>query len=472
MRVAYFDCASGISGDMTLGALVDAGVDGSVIAAAIASLGLPGGVEFVTTKRCGMRATYAKVDAPHEHVHRHLHHIDKIIDGSSLTQRQKDLAKKIFRKLGEAEADSHGVSIEKVHFHEVGAIDSIIDIVGAAVGLDLLGVDDIIASPVPTGTGYIQVAHGRMSVPAPATAFLLKGVPLAPSLVEMELTTPTGAAILAATASRFGPLPAMTISRIGTGAGTKDLKSQPNVLRIIVGDLVEARASDQVVILETNLDDATGELIGHVTERLFAAGALDVFSIPIYMKKNRPAVLLSVICDPIRTHEMESILFEETETLGVRRSLWERSVLPRKAGVVHTEFGDIPGKAFWRSESDTKRFSPEHDACAAAAKSHGVSLKTVQEAARHAWNAGNWDWAASENQASESASHSHSHHHDHGHTHDHGEGHSHDHDHGHNHDHDHGHSHDHGHKHDDDHGHHHHPHSGHDHDHGHPHRHN
>lgn len=207
MRVAYFDCASGISGDMTLGALVDAGVDGAAIAAAIASLGLPGSVEFVTTKRCGMRATYAKVDAPHEHTHRHLHHIDAIIDRSTLSARQKSLAKKIFRKLGEAEADSHGVPIEKVHFHEVGAIDSIIDIVGAAVGLDLLGVDEIMASPVPTGTGYIQVAHGRMSVPAPATAFLLKGVPLAASTIEMELTTPTGAAILATTVSRFGRCP-------------------------------------------------------------------------------------------------------------------------------------------------------------------------------------------------------------------------------------------------------------------------
>jgi uncharacterized protein (TIGR00299 family) protein len=453
MRVAYFDCASGISGDMTLGALVDAGVDGAAIAAAIASLGLPGGVEFVTTKRCGMRATYAKVDAPHEHAHRHLHHIDAIIDRSSLTQRQKELAKKIFRKLGEAEADSHGVPIEKVHFHEVGAIDSIIDIVGAAVGLDLLGVDEIMASPVPTGTGYIQVAHGRMSVPAPATAFLLKGVPLAPSVVEMELTTPTGAAILATTSTRFGPLPAMTIDRIGTGAGTKDLKSQPNVLRIIVGELVEASARDQVAILETNLDDATGELIGHVSDLLFKAGALDVFTVPIYMKKSRPAVLLSVICDPIRAHEMESILFEETETLGVRRSLWERSILPRKAGIARTEFGPIPGKAFWRSESGTKRFSPEHDACAAAAIAHGVTLRTVQEAARQAWRSGDWDWVA-EPEAKEAA-----HSHDHGHSH-----HHHDHEHGHSHDLGHTHSHDHSH----DHGHH-HPHSG--HDHGHPHRH-
>ena len=399
MRVAYFDCASGISGDMTLGALVDAGVSGEAISKAIASLGLAGGVKFETVKRCGMRATYAHVDAPHEHVHRHLHHIDAIIDRSILTDRQKALAKSIFRKLGEAEADSHGVPIEKVHFHEVGAIDSIIDIVGAAVGLDLLGVDEVLASPVPTGTGFIQVAHGRMSVPAPATAFLLKGVPLAASVVEMELTTPTGAAILATTVSRFGPLPAMTITQIGTGAGTKDLKSQPNVLRLIVGDLVESRVTDQVTVLETNLDDATGELIGHVSGLLLGAGALDVYSTPIYMKKGRPAVMLSVICDPIRAHQMESILFNETETLGVRHSHWSRSILPRRAAIVRTEFGPIAGKAFWRSENDTKRFSPEHDACADAAKSHGVTLRTVLEAARHAWKSGDWQWTESDKPA-------------------------------------------------------------------------
>lgn len=485
MRVAYFDCASGISGDMTLGALVDAGVDGAAIARAIESLGLPGSVSFETVKRCGMRATYAKVIAPDEHAHRHLHHIDAIIDRSSLTDRQKHLAKSIFRKLGEAEADSHGVPIEKVHFHEVGAIDSIIDIVGAAVGLDLLGVDEIMASPVTTGTGFVQVAHGRMSVPAPATAFLLKGVPLAASVVEMELTTPTGAAILATTVSRFGPLPAMTITQIGTGAGTKDLKSQPNVLRLIVGDLVESRVTDQVTVLETNLDDATGELVGHVAGLLFAAGALDVYTTPIYMKKNRPAVMLSVICDPVRAHEMESILFNETETLGVRHSHWGRTILPRRAAIVKTEFGPIAGKAFWRSESDTKRFSPEHDACSEAARSHGVTLRTVQEAARQAWRAGAWEWAEAEAAkpvTSTHHDHGHSHSHDHGHSHSHIHSHSHQHTHAdgttHSHEHGHQHSHEHshgpGHTHDHDHGHSaNHPHShGHDHEHEHEHEHN
>jgi len=452
MRVAFFDCASGISGDMTLGALVDAGVDPQAIIDAVKSLGLAGGVVFETVKRCGMRATYANVDAPHEHVHRHLHHIDAIIDKSAvITDRQKALAKSIFRKLAEAEADSHGVPIEKVHFHEVGAIDSIIDIVGSAVGLDLLGVDAVFASPVPTGTGYIQVAHGRMSVPAPATAFLLKGVPLAPSTLEMEMTTPTGAAILATTAKQFGPMPALTISSIGTGAGTKDVKSQPNVLRIIVGELAEARVTDQVAVLETNLDDSSGELVGYVSSLLFDAGALDVYATPIYMKKNRPAVMLSVICDPIRAHEMESILFRETETLGIRQSRWSRTILPRRAAVVNTEFGPISGKAFWRSEHDDKRFSPEHDTCAELARAGNVPLSAVHEAARQAWAAGKWQWAEADAAKSEATTHAHHHHHHH------------DHHHGHSHDHEHTHDHDHGHSHSHDHGHHHHHHHGHDH---------
>lgn len=447
MRVAYFDCASGISGDMTLGALVDAGVDANAIINALASLGLPGGVEFVTVKRCGMRATYAKVDAPHEHVHRHLHHIDAIIDKSTvLTDRQKTRAKAIFRKLGEAEAHSHGVPIEKVHFHEVGAIDSIYDIVGAAVGLDLLGVDAVYASPVPTGNGFIQVAHGRMSVPAPATAFLLKGVPLAASVLDMEMTTPTGAAILASTANQFGVMPAMTISQIGVGAGTKDVPSQPNVLRILVGELAESRITDQVTVLETNLDDSSGELVGYVSARLFEAGALDVYATPIYMKKNRPAVILSVICDPVRAHEMESILFRETETLGVRQSRWSRTILPRRAAVVITQFGPISGKAFWRSEHDDKRFSPEHDTCAELAKANNVPLNTIHDAARRAWDQGDWQWAVAEHAGEHPAAaapepttlHIHTHAEPHSHSHDHGHHHPHT---GHDHGNEHGHHH-------------------------------
>ncbi len=217
VRLAYFDCFSGIAGDMTLAALVDAGVDRKAIQEAVASLGLPCELTFENVRRGGFRATYAKVVAPHEHVHRHWHHIEAIIDKSSLTARQKDLAKRIFLKLGEAEASVHGIDLSKIHFHEVGAVDSIVDIVGSAVGLDLLGVDRFEASPVPTGRGWVKAAHGRMPLPAPATAELLRGVPLAESMVDMELTTPTGAAILTTVVERFTSFPALTIESIGLG---------------------------------------------------------------------------------------------------------------------------------------------------------------------------------------------------------------------------------------------------------------
>ena len=300
MRIAYFDCFSGISGDMTLGALVDAGVDSKAIQAAVASLGLPCELTFETVRRGGFRANYARVTTPHEHAHRHLHHIEAIIDKSILTPRQNDLAKRIFRRLGEAEATVHGIDLQKIHFHEVGAVDSIVDIVGAAVGLDLLGVERIEASPVPPGLGSVMAAHGRMPLPAPGTAELLKGVPLAESTVEMELTTPTGAAILTTVADRFGPLPAMTIESIGLGAGTRELPGQANILRLFVGQISLPASSDRVWVLETNLDDLPGEIVGYTTEQLMEAGALDAFVTPIQMKKNRPGVMVTVLCDEDR----------------------------------------------------------------------------------------------------------------------------------------------------------------------------
>jgi pyridinium-3,5-bisthiocarboxylic acid mononucleotide nickel chelatase len=269
MRIAYLDCASGISGDMTLGALVDAGVDLAALNAGVQSLGLPG-VRLVTAtvKKKGFRATQITVEHEPEHKHRHLHHITAMIDASALTPRQKDLAKRIFGRLAEAEAKVHNSTIEKVHFHEVGAVDSIADIVGSAIGWDLLGVERIVASAVPTGGGFVEIAHGRCSIPAPATAELLKGIPLAESRVAFELTTPTGAAILATLVDSFGPLPAMTIDRIGYGAGQKDLEEQANLLRLLVGETNAAPRSEQLWVLETNLDDLSGELVGHAIGRL------------------------------------------------------------------------------------------------------------------------------------------------------------------------------------------------------------
>ncbi|MEM6330517.1 MAG: LarC family nickel insertion protein, partial [Planctomycetota bacterium] len=232
MKIAYLDCASGISGDMTLGAMVDAGVDLEAIQAGVDSLAWPAGTpncRFATrqVKKCGFRATQVTVEHEPEHAHRHLHHITAMIEGSRLPPRQKELATAIFTKVGEAEALAHGTTIEKVHFHEVGAVDSIADIVGAAIGWDLLGVGRVEASPIPTGTGFVQIAHGRCAIPAPATAQLLRGVPLADFAPEGELTTPTGAAIAATVVDAFGPLPAMTIQDIGYGAGQKDF-DHPN----------------------------------------------------------------------------------------------------------------------------------------------------------------------------------------------------------------------------------------------------
>lgn len=384
MRIGYFDCFSGISGDMTLGALVDAGVDRGAILSAVASLGLPATLTFETVRRGGFRATFAKVDAAPEHVHRHMHHIEAIIERSVLTPRQQELARKIFLRLGEAEAAVHGIDLAKIHFHEVGAVDSIVDILGAAVGLDLLGVDRFEASPVPPGRGWVMAAHGKMPLPAPATAELLKGVPLASSEIEMELTTPTGAAILTSVVDAFGPLPSMTVESIGLGAGSKDLKGQGNILRLFVGKVALPADQDRIWVLETNLDDLPGEIVGYATAQLMSGGALDAFVTPIQMKKNRPGVMITVLCDEPKIPDMEEILFRETSTLGVRRYPVSRHKLRRQATEVVTRFGMLKGKLGW-IEGRPPTFSPEHDDCARAAAEHGVALREVHEAAHAAY---------------------------------------------------------------------------------------
>jgi pyridinium-3,5-bisthiocarboxylic acid mononucleotide nickel chelatase len=391
MRIAYLDCASGISGDMTLGALVDAGADIAAIQAGIDSLGLPScRLVGSDVKKRGFRATQITVEHEPEHKHRHLHHITAMIDGSTLTPRQRELAKRIFEKLAEAEAHVHGSTIEKVHFHEVGAVDSIADIVGSAIGFDLLGIDRVVCSPVPTGHGFVEIAHGRCAIPAPATAELLRGVPLAALDVEGELTTPTGAAIVAALADEFGPLPAMTVSRIGYGAGQKDFP-QPNLLRILVGEAVasldaklqaaeHAPRTEAIVVLETNIDDATGVAIGHAVERLWDAGALDVSLVPIQMKKGRPGILVSIQAAPADADRMEAILFAETPTLGVRRSTVTRTVLARHELVVETPWGPVSGKLASLPDG-SQRFAPEYEVCRELAERCGVSLAEVMRAA-------------------------------------------------------------------------------------------
>lgn len=390
MRIAYLDCASGISGDMTLGALVDAGAELAAIQAAIDTLGLPSCCLAVhEVKKCGFRATQISVEHEPEHKHRHLHHITAMIDKSSLTPRARELATRIFRQLAAAEAKVHGSTIEKVHFHEVGAIDSIADIVGSAVGFDLLGVERVICSPVPTGRGFVEISHGRCSIPAPATGELLRGVPLAQLDVEGELTTPTGAAIVAALAKQFGPAPAMTVERIGYGAGQKDFP-QANILRVLVGeDSTTLRATSEterrprtesIILLETNLDDASGTAIGHCVDRLWEAGALDVALVPIQMKKGRPGLLVSVQARPEEADRLADILFVETPTLGVRRSIVERTVLVRESLEVQTAWGKIAGKIAFLPNG-AKRFAPEYEDCRRIAGERGLSLSDVMAAA-------------------------------------------------------------------------------------------
>lgn len=384
MKVAHFDCVSGISGDMTLGAVIDAGVPAEAIRAALASLGLPLELEVERVKRCGFTATKATVHAKDEEDYRFLPDVEAIIARSALTPKQRELASAIFLKLAQAEAVAHGMPLERVHFHEVGALDSIADILGAAVGLELLGVARFTSSPVPTGTGTVKGAHGIMPVPTPGTLELLKGVPLAPSDVKFELTTPTGAAILTTVVTQFTTSPAMTVDRIGHGAGTKDFLDRPNILRLWVGTANPDRAvggdTDTVAVLETNLDDCTGEVIGYTIERLFTAGALDVFAVPIQMKKNRPAVLLTVIAEPARVPELEAILFRETGTFGVRRTTAARSKLHRESVTVVTPWGEVRAKRGWRDGFEI--VTPEYDDCARVAAEAGVALREVYRAVK------------------------------------------------------------------------------------------
>ena len=386
MRTAYLDCASGISGDMMLGALVDAGVDLAPLNLAVQSLGLPGcRLVAEEVKKSGFRATQITVAPETEPPHRHLGQILEMIDQGELTSRQKEIAQRIFTRLGEAEAKVHGTTVEAVHFHEVGAADSIADIVGSAVGWDLLGVDRVVSSAVPTGSGKVKIAHGLCSVPAPAVAELLLGVPLAESSIQSELTTPTGAAILTTLADSFGPLPSMTVTAIGCGAGQRDLREQANLLRLFVGLAADPGGAEQVWVVETNLDDVSGELIGYCVTRLWEAGALDVYNTAIQMKKNRPGVKLSVLCRAGDVDSVEGILFRETTTLGVRRWPVSRSVLKRQTHHVRTEWGFVDGKVGWLADGPA-RFSPEFESCRRVATEQGVPLRRVYEEAQKAFD--------------------------------------------------------------------------------------
>lgn len=393
MRTAYFDCFAGISGDMTLGALVDAGADMGALKTELAKLGLPGyEIRAEKVTRRGIAATDVTVDLHHGDHHGHSHgrsysDIRRLIESSTLPDGVKSRAIAIFTRLGEAEAKIHNKDIENIHFHEVGAVDAIVDIVGACICLELLGIEKVYASPMPTFTGTVEIAHGRFPLPAPATVEILKGVPWRTLGVEGELVTPTGAAIIREVAESFGEMPQMTVESTGYGSGKKDF-GMPNVLRVMVGEKPDVSAgrrcgcpeAAEVAVLETNIDDLSPQVYEVVMERLFAAGALDVYMSPIQMKKNRPAILLSVLCKPKDIDAMSDVLFEETSTIGIRMDTRRRICLPREIMKVETDFGPIRMKVARRA-GKVVNAHPEYEDCKAAAAEFEVPVKLVRDAA-------------------------------------------------------------------------------------------
>jgi uncharacterized protein (TIGR00299 family) protein len=383
MKTLYFDCFAGASGDMILGALVGAGVDQNFLREQLALLRVDGfSINIETVNRSGLSATYARVETAHEHKHRHLSDIKQIIAGSGLSEGVKQRAVQIFSRLAEAEARVHNEPIDHVHFHEVGALDAIVDVVGAAICFDSLKIDRFVCSPLHVGSGTVQMAHGRFPIPPPAVAELLKGVPFYATDIKGELLTPTGAAIITTVCEQYGPIPQLKTTSMGYGAGTREYEDFPNVLRVLIGETDEDAAADERLwMLETNLDDASPQIIGHVMDRVLDSGALDCFFTPVQMKKNRPGVLLSVLCTPDQKEAVMKLLFMETTTLGVRSYEVSRRALQRDVVQVETQYGMIDVKVA-RLDGQTVNEMPEFEQCRAAAAKAGVPVKVVEDAAR------------------------------------------------------------------------------------------
>src|SRR5450432_349354 len=390
MKLAYFDCFSGISGDMTLGALVDAGVPLEQLRGELAELGVPGWeISAEKVWKNGMSATFVKVRTEDGQTHRSLATILELFDKSKLAAPVKDRAVSIFRKLGEAEASVHDVPLEKVHFHEVGALDAIVDIVGACVGFAALGIEKFACSTLNVGGGTAKMAHGVLPVPAPATARLLLGKPTYSNGVQKELVTPTGAAIVATLCDSAGPQPPMTVSAIGYGAGTADLEGQPNVLRIMVGESAVKAVpgyDEEISVIEANLDDMNPQIYGYFLERALAAGALDVYTTPVQMKKSRPGTLITVLCKPHEEEKFQEMLFAETTTLGVRSTRAQRRILPREWVKVTTKYGEVRVKVA-RVDGQVRQASPEVEDCRKLAEEKNVPLQKVIDEALREWNA-------------------------------------------------------------------------------------
>jgi uncharacterized protein (TIGR00299 family) protein len=384
MKLAYFDCFSGISGDMTLGALVDAGVSPDHLRAELRGLEVPGW-ELSAEKvwKNGMAATYVKVRTEDQSQHRSLATILQILEKSNLHGRVRERASAIFLGLGQAEASVHDVPIEKIHFHEVGAVDAILDIVGACIGFEALGIEKFACSPLNVGGGTTKMAHGVLPVPAPATAKLLQGKPTYSNGVQKELVTPTGAAIVAVLCDTFGPQPGMSVSAIGYGAGTVDIEGQPNVVRIMIGETAEkmvAGFNEEIAVIEANLDDMNPQIYGYFLEKALAAGALDVYTTPVQMKKNRPGTLLTVLCRPQDSEGLMNLVFAETTTFGARTYRAQRRALPRESVKVHTRFGDVRVKVS-RVNGHIRHAAPEFEDCKKLAEEKHVPLHIVMEEA-------------------------------------------------------------------------------------------
>jgi len=380
MKICYVDAFSGIAGDMLVGALADAGAPPAALSEALTALGTGAAFTFEETRRGGIGATKFNVTAPHEHAHRHLGQILEMIDGAALAPRVKHNASAVFRRLGEAEARVHHIPVERVHFHEVGAADSICDIVGACLGFDLLGVEEIHSSALNLGSGTVKMEHGVLPVPAPATAALVEGVPVYARGPEVELTTPTGAALVATLAARFGAMPAMRIGAAGYGAGGHDFPEQPNVLRVLVGEKTGASEATTVAVIEAHIDDSSPEVLGYAIERLLAAGALDAVLAPLTMKKGRPGVLLRAIARTQDRETLAQVVFAETSTLGLRIYEAERRVEPRQTVDVETPHGKVRVKV-----SGQGHYAPEYEDCRRIAMETRTPLKEIIAEANQAY---------------------------------------------------------------------------------------
>lgn len=384
MKTLYFDCFSGASGDMIVGALLDLGVDFEKLRDALQSLDVGGySISAAKVKKKGVMATQftVELDSSVKQPHRHLRHVLEIIERGKLPDTVKAASAETFRRIADSEAQVHGTTVEKVHFHEVGAIDSIIDVVGAHFALHELGFERICASPLHVGAGTVECAHGTMPVPAPATALLLKGIPCYGGEVPFELVTPTGAALLGQVVSRFGPMPAMTIEHIGYGSGMRDLPDRANVLRVLHGEATEhSPHDDEVTVIDSNIDDMSPELLPALVSDLLAAGARDAFVTPVVAKKGRPGHLVTILCDDAKVEELAALLFRSTTTLGLRMRRERRICLPREWKVASTPWGEVRVK-IGRFRGEQTVASPEFEDCRRIAEQAQATTLEVFNAA-------------------------------------------------------------------------------------------